>query len=116
MDQYLYVIDERTVPDSKGRLFSGHTHVQVLMELASGKIYCNPGSVGQPRDGDCRAAYAIIKDDCIELRRVSYDIDAAAFAMQSAGFEAFIYEGLYKGAQIGGRIDRVVYVHDVQKT
>jgi hypothetical protein len=35
----------------------------------------NPGSVGQPRDGDPRAGYAIIDGGKVELRRVDYPID-----------------------------------------
>jgi diadenosine tetraphosphatase ApaH/serine/threonine PP2A family protein phosphatase len=66
--------------------------------------------VGQPRDGDPRAAYAIISAAGINLRRVAYDIDSAVAAMKKAGYEPFCYENLYKGAQIGGRIDRVKVV------
>jgi diadenosine tetraphosphatase ApaH/serine/threonine PP2A family protein phosphatase len=66
--------------------------------------------VGQPRDGDPRAAYALIVADRILLHRVSYDIDATVAAMKHVGYEAFCYENLYMGAQIGGRIDRVKVV------
>jgi hypothetical protein len=41
---------------------------------------------------------------------VAYDIDSAVAAMKKAGYEPFCYENLYKGAQIGGRIDRVKVV------
>jgi predicted phosphodiesterase len=109
-DQYLYVIDDDTVPEGVERLFSGHTHVQALMRVAGKKWYCNPGSVGQPRDGDCRAAYAILDNGQIELRRVAYDIEETAAAMKAAGFEPFFYENLYIGAQIGGRIDKIKYI------
>lgn len=107
-DQYLYVIDQDTVPADVDVLFSGHTHVQTLINVA-GKWYCNPGSVGQPRDGDCRAAYAILDGKNIELRRVAYDIDQTVAEMKKAGFEPFCYENLYQGAQIGGRIDKIKY-------
>jgi len=105
-DQYLYTVSSKIFPDGVDTLFSGHTHVQVLVNF-DGKIYCNPGSVGQPRDGDVRAAYAIMKKEKITLHRVSYDIDRTVAAMISAGYEAFYYENLYKGSQIGGRIDRI---------
>lgn len=71
------------------------------------KIYCNPGSVGQPRDGDARAAYATIEDDKIVLHRITYDIERTVAVMKDAGYEAFYYENLYKGSQIGGRIDQI---------
>lgn len=109
-DQYLYAIDDDTVPEGVERLFSGHTHVQVLMRLNNGKQYCNPGSVGQPRDGDSRAAYAILDGDEIKLRRVAYDIEETVVAMKIAGFEPFLYENLYHGTQIGGRIDKIKYI------
>lgn len=110
MDQYLYTIKDDTLPVGFDRLFSGHTHVQTLIELVDERIYCNPGSVGQPRDGDCRAAYATFDGLHIGLRRVEYDIDETAHAMKCAGFESFLYENLYRGTQIGGRVDHVRYI------
>jgi diadenosine tetraphosphatase ApaH/serine/threonine PP2A family protein phosphatase len=35
----------------------------------------NPGSVGQPRDGDPRASYAVIDDGRVTLKRAAYDIE-----------------------------------------
>lgn len=105
-DQYLYAVGAHTIPEDVERLFSGHTHVQVLFDFGR-KVYCNPGSVGQPRDGDPRAAYAIVDGEKISLHRVSYDIDKTVFAMKSAGFDSYHYENLYIGAQIGGRIDKI---------
>lgn len=100
IDQYLreppYALDEST-----GLFVSGHTHMQVLWEK-DGLRYLNPGAVGQPRDGDPRAAYAVLKDDgTAELRRVEYDIDAAAEAYRNAGFPEKFWECLYRGAGIG---------------
>jgi len=43
--------------------------------MFSERLYCNPGSVWQPRDGDARAAFAVITGVEIHLRRVEYDID-----------------------------------------
>lgn len=107
-DQYLYALRANSIPADVELLFSGHTHVQALIELETGQRYCNPGSVGQPRDGDPRAAFATLAtDDRIVLHRVPYDIDGAARAMAEAGFEPFQYQNLYVGAQIGGRIDRI---------
>lgn len=111
MDQYLYRVNMADLPSDACWFFSGHTHVQVLMD-AQGKTYCNPGSVGQPRDGDPRAAFAVLNEDGIDLYRVEYDIDLAAFHMREAGFPQHCYENLYIGAQIGGRIDKVVLIED----
>lgn len=107
VDQYLYSVGETDLPGFARLYCSGHTHVQCLMKFEQ-KSYCNPGSVGQPRDGDCRAAYALIDGDDVTLHRVEYDIDATVAAMRHAGFsESRLWEGLYSGAQIGGRIDKV---------
>lgn len=59
----------------------------------------NPGSVGQPRDGDSRAAYAILdtRERRVELRRVSYDIDAAANAIRAARLDPFLAQRLFRG-------------------
>ncbi|HEV7306870.1 metallophosphoesterase family protein [Ensifer sp.] len=108
VDEYLYQVSEVHFPEGAARLFAGHTHVQVRLDIG-GKTFCNPGSVGQPRDGDPRAAFALMSPaGDIELHRVEYDIDRTAFHMREAGFPARYYENLYAGAQIGGRIDRIV--------
>jgi putative phosphoesterase len=52
----------------------GHSHMQFNL-MAGGTVVLNPGSVGQPRDGDPRAAYAIIEDGRIELKRVAYPVE-----------------------------------------
>lgn len=55
----------------------GHSHMQFNL-VANDVVVLNPGSVGQPRDGDPRAAYAIIDDGKIELKRLSYPIEETA--------------------------------------
>jgi len=108
LDQYLYKISSDILPKQGKRFFSGHTHVQVLAEM-DGKTYCNPGAVGQPRDGDARAAFAVLNKDKISLHRVAYDIDATVHAMKKAGYvEERLWMNLYIGAQIGGRVDTVL--------
>jgi putative phosphoesterase len=52
----------------------GHTHMQFRLEV-NGTLVLNPGSVGLPRDGDPRAAYAVIDDGRIELRRTAYEVE-----------------------------------------
>jgi putative phosphoesterase len=59
----------------------GHSHMQFNL-LAGNVVVLNPGSVGQPRDGDPRAAYAVIEDGRIELKRVSYSLDDAAYRIE----------------------------------
>lgn len=77
------------------RCFCGHTHVpgvftdepdfyppQDLGEAyrfsPDEKCIVNPGSVGQPRDRDPRASYAVLYDDRVEFVRLEYDVAAVA--------------------------------------
>jgi putative phosphoesterase len=64
----------------------GHTHRPLLREVA-GRIVVNPGSVGQPRDGDPRASFALLdtKTRQVEFRRVEFDAEAAARDAHWAG-------------------------------
>lgn len=81
---------------------SGHTHIQKI-EKKGDVIYCNPGSVGQPRDGDPRAAFAVLDHEYnISLHRVSYDIDKIVSEMKKAHMGDWIWKWLYEGKRIGG--------------
>jgi putative phosphoesterase len=98
-------IDEYLNPTSEyfsriqGVLFvSGHTHIQSLRKFDS-KIYCNPGSVGQPRDGDPRAAFAIIDNQEVTLHRVEYNMQIVFDLMDKAGFSDYYYGSLKTGAK-----------------
>lgn len=53
-------------------LFLGHTHVPMLRRVGR-TLVVNPGSLGQPRDGDWRASYCIWEDGAIRLHRSVYD-------------------------------------------
>jgi predicted phosphodiesterase len=81
--------------------FSGHTHMQ-LKAYFNKKIYCNPGSVGQPRDGNPASAYAMFDGTNVELIRVPYDVDRIACEMNDNGFQEFYYSNLFNGTKIGG--------------
>ena len=102
LDEYLYELRPDYFAARPGRyFFSGHTHVQAF-HVIGGKFYCNPGSVGQPRDGDPRAAFALWEGTEVSLRRVEYDIDWMSREMREAGFEPRYYENLLRGTRIGG--------------
>jgi diadenosine tetraphosphatase ApaH/serine/threonine PP2A family protein phosphatase len=60
----------------------GHTHIQYALKVDK-TIVINPGSVGLPRDGDPRAAYAIMSQAGIELKRVEYPIDETLAAVEA---------------------------------
>ena len=59
------------------------------MGLVAGAVYIvNVGSVGQPRDGDPRAAYGVVDDEArtVTCRRVAYAVDRAQARIRDAGF------------------------------
>lgn len=60
----------------------------------------NPGSVGQPRDGDPRASFAILDLEALTWtwRRLEYDVTAVANAILAAGLPPRLAERLFKGA------------------
>lgn len=68
----------------------GHTHQQAAVNMAQFDRHgwvINPGSVGQPRDGNPEAAYAIadLTQPMVELRRVAYPINEVQTAHQRTG-------------------------------
>jgi phosphoesterase, MJ0936 family len=67
-------------------LVMGHTHVQ-HHEVYDEGVVMNPGSVGQPRDGDPRAAYAVLDLDSLSVseHRTRYDVDRVVRAVSEAG-------------------------------
>lgn len=61
----------------------GHTHVQFILHVGKTMVI-NPGSVGLPRDGDPRAAYAIITEEGPLLKRVEYPIEETVASIDAA--------------------------------
>lgn len=64
------------------------------------RYICNPGSVGQPRDADPRASFAVLDlgQGTFTVHREEYDIDAAQMATQRAGLPFVLAERLAIGA------------------
>lgn len=69
------------------------------LTMTSGKWLLNPGSVGQPRDGDPRAAWAELDTETLRARfhRVEYPVEEAAEAIREAGLPAHLGDRLFKG-------------------
>lgn len=113
-DEYVFTVEgaARNLREAKGPVtFFGHTHVQggfllrdgrveafrpaigpdgqpVKMELdPEARYLINPGSIGQPRDGDPRAAFALVNSEgrTVEFWRVAYDVEAVQKRMDRAG-------------------------------
>ena len=68
-------------------------------DLSEGRWLLNPGGVGQPRDGDPRAAWLLLDTEAwtATWRRVEYPIDEAAKAIEEAGLPPVLGERLYTG-------------------
>ncbi|TXT30870.1 MAG: serine/threonine protein phosphatase [Planctomycetota bacterium] len=86
----------------------GHTHIPFALQL-DGPMVINPGSIGQPRDGDPRAAYAIIENGKVELRRVEYDIDATLKHMRDSGVDSDTLGLAETVLRSGGQFDAVKF-------
>ena len=63
-------------------LLVGHTHQPYTLQV-NGTLVVNPGSVGLSRDGDPRAAYAIIDGDEVQLKRIEYPIEETVRAVEA---------------------------------
>lgn len=77
----------------------GHTHIQGWKWVNDRRLYINPGSVGQPRNGDPRAQYATCNKafSRFTFHRVEYDIDRAARKILDSGRPSFLATRLYLG-------------------
>jgi diadenosine tetraphosphatase ApaH/serine/threonine PP2A family protein phosphatase len=112
---WIYILNSSTALDAiiaSGEFLSvyGHTHIPMQWDRM-GNCSCEPvgtipeialvncGSVGQPRDGDPRAAYLLLNTDEQTFKhvRVSYDINAAAAAIRAAGLPDYLAGRLYLG-------------------
>lgn len=124
-DEYVFTEAEATaaMDHAPARVtFFGHSHVPCLFERAEEnhgavgvllrgsrivvdldpqrRYLINPGSVGQPRDRDPRAAYAILdtRSGRLTLYRVPYDIEGARRRIIAAGLPALLGDRLTHGA------------------
>lgn len=70
-----------------------------VVNLPESRLIINPGGVGQPRDGDPRAAYALYDADArtITLHRVPYEIAVTQQKMRAAGLPASLAQRLSYG-------------------
>jgi diadenosine tetraphosphatase ApaH/serine/threonine PP2A family protein phosphatase len=119
-DRYLVFLDDLQEAasalmedDGPGVCFFGHTHHQVLFDGQvlvrpqpgevridpERRVLINPGSVGQPRDGDPRAAFAVwdCSGELVTYHRVDYDIDGARRDIIEAGLPRLLGERLLQG-------------------
>ena len=81
-------------------LLLGHTHMPMQYSFEM-EMLCNPGSIGQPRDGDPRASFATLTISegriSFDVKRVKYDVGPVADRIVQAGLPEFLAERLYMG-------------------
>ncbi len=78
----------------------GHTHQPFMLELG-GVVILNPGSVGQPKDGDPRASFAVIGDGLPRLERTDYAVEQTTEALREAGIDRAAVRELARLLQTG---------------
>jgi diadenosine tetraphosphatase ApaH/serine/threonine PP2A family protein phosphatase len=98
-----YIFEDEVEEDLLGQagsdlLVLGHTHVPYIRRYPHGTII-NPGSVGQPRDGDPDSCYALYDTErrravCL---RVPYDIEEVAARSRDEGLPEALIWRLYRG-------------------
>ena len=81
----------------------GHTHVPYEVQVGDLRVV-NPGSVGQPRDGDPRASYVIIEDGQVQFKKVAYDIDETLRLLKKQDVAPWAVELTAAVLQTGGRV------------
>lgn len=125
INEYIFPDDALQQPEKMRTIFAlvpqiaicGHSHVPgvftdepdfyppseagsdgIYKYLEGEKIIVNVGSVGQPRDFDPRASYAVLYHDRVEFKRVEYDIDATAEKIRAAPeLDDWLAGRLYEG-------------------
>jgi diadenosine tetraphosphatase ApaH/serine/threonine PP2A family protein phosphatase len=85
--------------DDGGKLAGATAEADFELDLSAGRWLVNPGGVGQPRDGDPRAAWLLLDTGVWSAtwRRVEYPIETAARAIEEAGLPRVLAERLYSG-------------------
>jgi predicted phosphodiesterase len=85
--------------DDRGDLDGAPARAGLELDVGEGRWLLNPGGVGQPRDGDPRAAWLLLDTGewSAQWRRVEYPVDAAASAILEAGLPEMLADRLYKG-------------------
>jgi len=91
-------------------LFVGHIHLPTKTQFRR-TLIVNPGSVGQPKDGDPRAAYAVWEDGEVYLRRAEYDVEQTIRAYRGTRLEPHIVDTLAEVLRTGGHLpfDQTAY-------
>lgn len=105
-----FKIDEYIYPDSSLEQFKkldfdvlimGHTHWPMVKKVGQ-MIIINPGSVGQPRDYDNRASFAILetKDKIVEIKRLKYNVQETIQRIEKLGYDSGLKDVLLRKRKV----------------
>lgn len=85
-------------PNRDEVLLMGHTHYPFSRTIDGGGLIANPGSVGQPRDGDLRASWGWLfpEEQRFQLQRTAYDVASAVELLKEMGWHKIAIEALRK--------------------
>jgi putative phosphoesterase len=78
----------------------GHTHLPMVRKVKS-RLVVNPGGLGQPRDGDPRAPYAVIEDGEVTLGRARYDVERTVDGLRELPLDRGVIERLAAILRLG---------------
>ncbi|HLE24157.1 MAG TPA: metallophosphoesterase family protein [Thermodesulfobacteriota bacterium] len=86
----------------------GHSHKPFIIHLGRVTVL-NPGSVGQPRDFNPRASYAVIEDGKAMIKRVRYDIEKTVRDLEKSSLPKDVIRELVSILVIGGLVKDEIY-------
>lgn len=102
-DEERWIASMNMAPGDPEAILVGHTHRPYVRRLGQ-KTVVNPGSVGQPRDGDPRASYATWEGDRFQLRRVRYDVERTIRRLVQIGMADEVTQALAGILRRGGLV------------
>jgi putative phosphoesterase len=82
----------------------GHTHRPYVRRL-DGMLVVNPGSVGQPKDGDPRASYAVWEDGEVRICRSAYPVEETIGQLEVLPLPKHVCARLSQVLRTGGRAE-----------
>lgn len=101
-DEYVYesMADETYLEEAGGDiLVLGHTHIPFVKRFGEDRLIVNPGSVGQPRDGNPLASCAVLDTETMEcaIHRLGYEIESVVEEIRQVGLPQCLGERLLLG-------------------
>jgi putative phosphoesterase len=97
--EYVYQenVNKKFISDN-GAMAVGHTHIPFVQKI-DGIVVINSGSVGQPRDRNADASFAVLDDEYFSAKifRAEYDVKSAADRIRKAGLPDFLSQRLHLG-------------------